>query len=89
MVNAIDLFFAEDLFQIGVELHGGLQVVAEGFFHDDAGPFAVFFLRQAGGAQLLDDGGEETRRYGEVVKAIAAAGVRLVHFVDLGLQALV
>src|SRR2546423_5630556 len=63
--------------------------MAEGFFHDDAGPTAVFFLGKAGLAQLLHDGGEKAWRDRQIEKLVALGAVLLVRGGDLLLQALV
>src|SRR5258708_29636675 len=89
MVDAVDLLFGQDFLEIVVELNGGLQIVAEWFFNDDAGPLAVFFFRHARRAKLLDDGGEKTRGDGEVKKIVAVAAVGFVDNFHLGLEALV
>src|SRR5258708_26092664 len=87
MVEAVDLLLGQDFLEIVVELNGGLQIMAEWFFNDDAGPLAVFFFRHARRAKLLDDGGEKTRGDGEVKKIVAVAAVGFVDNFHLGLEA--
>src|ERR1700676_1237383 len=89
MVDAVDLLFSENFFEVVVELDSGLQIVVKGFFDDDAGPLAVFFFRHSCRAKLLDDGGEKARGDGEVEEIVAAATVVFVNDVDLNLEALV
>ena len=83
VVDAVDLIFGEALFQVFVELDRRRVVVAEGFFDDDARPVTVFFLNEAGGAQLLDDRREKSRSDREVEKFVALRAVALVDFRDL------
>jgi hypothetical protein len=83
VVNAENLFFGEDFFKFFVQLLCGREVMAEGFFHDDAGPLAVFFLGQANLSELLDDHGKEVKRHGQVVEEIALRAVLLLRLRDL------
>ncbi|MNH10907.1 hypothetical protein D3C79_703980 [compost metagenome] len=65
VVDTVDLLFAHDLEQAGVERLGAGQVRAEGFFHHHPAK-AIGFVEQAGGAQALHHFAEKARRGGQV-----------------------
>lgn len=57
VVNAQDLPFREELAQFGVQGPGRRQVVAEGLFHHDPGPFDQAGAGQASTTRPNSDGG--------------------------------
>ena len=63
--------------------------MAERFFHDHAGPLAVFFLGEANFTELFNDQREKFKRDGEVVEKIALCAVVFIGFHDLVFQTLV
>ena len=81
MVDAVGVLFGEGVGDGFVEAAGGGEVFAEGFFTDDAGPFAFGGMIEAGGFEVFEDGFEELGGGGEVEEAVgggAAFGVELV-----------
>ena len=44
VIDAVNLLFRENLFQLLVELFGRIQIMAKGLFHDNARPAALFLL---------------------------------------------
>src|SRR5207244_1918150 len=63
--------------------------MAEWLFDDDPRPAAVFFLRQATFAQLLDDRREESWRDRQVEKSVSERVMKLVSQFNLLFQPLV
>lgn len=88
VVDPEDLVGREDLVHDLVELLGGDQVVAERLLDDRAAPGAVLLVGQTVLLELLDDLGEELRRYRQVEGEVAARALRLVEFLDGRLQRL-
>ena len=91
VVDAEDLVFVEDLVDFVVERAGGVEIVAEGLFDDDADPGACSRraayrcgLGHAVLAEVVDDVGEVLGRGGEVEEAVAAGAVLLVELGELG-----
>ena len=78
VVDAIDLIFSENLFQVVVQLDGGSEVMTEGLFDDDASPVMVVFLGEPYLPKLLDDGGKEAWRDREIEEFVALGVVALV-----------
>ena len=81
VVDAVGVLFGEGVGDGFVEAAGGGEVFAEGFFTDDAGPFAFGGMIEAGGFEVFEDGFEELGGGGEVEEAVgggAAFGVELV-----------
>ena len=60
VVDAENLFFSENFFQLFVQLLCRRQIVAERLFHDDPRPLAIFFLGEADFAELLHDQREKS-----------------------------
>ncbi|MNM64579.1 hypothetical protein D3C81_759840 [compost metagenome] len=75
VIDTVDLLFAHDLEQAGVERLGAGQVRAEGFFHHHPAK-ACAFIEQPGCAQALDDLAEKAWR-GSQIKHRIGAGVLL------------
>src|ERR1700730_12594205 len=56
MIDAVNLFFRQDLFEILVELPGRFQIMAKMRFNDNASPAAVFLPGKSGFAKFFGDG---------------------------------
>ena len=54
VIDAIDLWFLEDLSKLMIESPGGFEIAAKRFFDDHSPPVAGFFLGQTRLAQPLD-----------------------------------
>ena len=78
MINAVDLFLVEDLFDLLIQRTGGFVIVAERLFDDHAAPRAVLLLAEARRAEVLNDHGKEGRRGRQVVQVIPLGSVRLI-----------
>src|SRR5437667_11079774 len=73
MIDAEDLLLAGIAGQFAIELMSGLQIVAEGFFHDNALPAVLsFFVQETGAVHLLDYLAKLTRQGSEVKKNMVA-----------------
>ena len=90
MVYAVDLVLGEDGVDGAVELPGGVEVHAEGFFHNDATPATVFYLVSAP-SQGLHGGREQEGSECQVVQAVGGAvgGLDLCEGALQGLEAVV
>jgi len=71
------------------ELNRRTEIVAEGLFHDHAGPLIAFFLGEPAWPKLLDDRREKARGDGKIKKLVALGIVLLADVIDLLRQALV
>ena len=71
MIDAEGLAFGESFTDDGVEIFGGGEVCAEGFFDDYAGPGAWGGLIEAGVGEVLEDAFEFAGGDGEIEEAIA------------------
>ena len=67
MIDAKNAVFAECLCEIGFDLAARSEIVADRFFHGDAGTA----MRQACSLQMLRDGPEVIRRNGKIEEYIA------------------
>src|SRR5262249_24503147 len=75
MVNAKDLLFARVTGELGVELMGGGQIVAERFFDDNALPACLaIFAEHARVVDLLDDFAELAGHRSEIEQDVVADG---------------
>ncbi len=81
MIDAVDLVFLEIFEQAGIERLGGILVMAEWLFHDQAAEATVLFGDQARFAQLAGDGAEEPVGHRHIEEHIAA---EISFLVDLG-----
>src|SRR5262249_49364358 len=59
VIDAVDLFFADEPEQMLVQRFGRFEVMAERLFYDYPAPIAVLFLHQSDRGQLLDNGAKE------------------------------
>jgi len=75
MVNAVDLTFVKDGMNLIVQSVGAFQVMPERFFDDDMRPAGLTAV-QSGQPQLLDDGGIERGRRGQVEKTVTGCARR-------------
>ena len=82
MIDAIDLVFFQGLLDVGIERVRRFEIASERLLDDDAAPTSILFGGQARIAELLDRDREESRRDGQVEKAIALGRMLLVDFVD-------
>ncbi len=75
----------EHLADDAVERHGGVEVLAEGFFDNDLGVQrgAEAARGQAGGAEVAQDGGEHRGRRGDVEQHLHLAAEFLLDAVDM------
>src|SRR6202158_2225600 len=86
VIDAVDLLFRQNLLQLLVELLRRFQIMAEWLFDDAARPAPVFFFRQAGFAQLLDDRGEESWRDRQIEESVSERVMKLVSLFNLLFQ---
>ena len=86
MVDAVDLVFAQGGLQVGIELDGGLVIVAEGFFDDEPAPAAIGLGECADARKLGGEGGDEAGRDGQVEEAVAAGAGLLLELVEFALE---
>ena len=75
VIDAIDLWFLEDLSKLMIESPGGFEVAAKRFFDDYSPPVADSFLGQTRLAQPLDRRTKQLGGRGQIEK-IVAAGVK-------------
>ena len=85
VVDAEDLALVEDRVHLVVQLARRIQIVAEGLFNHHR-RHALFRLRHALRAEVLDDAGKELRRGGQIEQPLAADALFLVDAVQLRLQ---
>ena len=81
VIDAIDLFFVQDLLQFLVQLPGRLEIAAERLFDHDAPPVPVFLASQPGGSKALHHRSKVIRRSGQIEKVVA---LRVTLTVDPG-----
>ena len=86
VVDAEDLAFLEDGVDLVVEVAGGVEIVAEGFFDDDGELRPCSGCGHAVRAEVLNDVGEVLGRGGEIEEALAADVALLVDAVELGFE---
>ncbi len=85
VIDAVDLAFGGNFEKLLVEGFGGIEIVAERLFDDDAAPVAVFLVHEADFGEALDDVSEVVGRGGEVEEKVAVGIVFLVDLCRAGL----
>src|ERR1700722_4049784 len=71
VIDAKDLVFLQHTLDVTVQRLGGLKILAERFFDDDATPAARVLFRQARLSQLLHDWSEKPGSRGQIEKVVA------------------
>ena len=79
MINAEDLVLAKGLLDLLVQMPGGFQIIAKGFFKDDAAPLSIFLYRKPSAAEQVNDIGKEHRAGGQIKEVISVSVVVLIN----------
>ena len=88
MIDPEDLVLVQGTPDMGVELPGGLQAVAEWLLNHDAAPEAIlavcvlFLICKLCFAELLDHGAEQPIGNGEIKDGVAACAVGLFGVIE-------
>src|SRR6266478_2612770 len=84
MVHPIDLGFRQHTQDLSIQRAGRGEIAAERLFDDDTPETAAFFLHEADGAELLDNGTEQLATDGKIKDRIVTRLVQCRRlFVDL------